>query len=258
MVHPCPMFCNCTPTRLAFVTAFAALTLAGCATQSAYEIEPLQPDGPSAGKDRAAGYEREPAPEQPPLSTAAPTVATSEVPSPPDPTSPVQTDPAEAVDDLLARYGRLTGRIAADPAGAPPQGSPLRAEWDSLVEPGSALSTDVLQRFHHRATVDRMVIVAGTGGVTFRHRVARVTDHDAAAVRFEWCGWSPGIVRRIDDGAVVDDSITTSTGTGVVVGRDGAWRLTELEEDERQLLPPGSSDPCADQPQDDNDAQGRP
>lgn len=248
MDHHCRMSHSHAPARPALVAAVAALALTGCATRSAYDVEPvepLEPHRPAAGKDstagseRSAGTEREPAPERPASTGSAPPV----------PTSAVGQDPTAAVDMVLASYGALVGRIAADPAGAPPPGSPLRVEWDSLVEPGSALSTDVLGRFHQRATVDRMIIVAGADGITFSHRVTRLTSIDDEAVRFEWCGWSPGIVRRIDDGAVVDDSITTSTGTGVMIRRDGDWHLTELEEDERQLLPPGSSDPCAGRPE---------
>ncbi len=232
----------CTTARLTIAMSFVLLAASGCGTSNTYDVEPLRADGPGADKPSTDETPQTPetaSPSPEPEPTTQPTT---------QPTTSPSTEPVQVVADLLARYSRLAGLIAADPSGAPPPGSPTRNQWDELVEPGSALSADVMERFHQRATVDRVVIVPGVDGVTFRHRVTSIADASDSTIGFKWCGWSPGIGRRIDDGAVVDDTITASTGTGTAVFRDGLWHLAELEEDERQVLAPGSSDPCGDDP----------
>lgn len=171
-------------------------------------------------------------------------------PAPTTPPAPPVTDAdlRTSIDALLTRYGELLGRIAADPAGAPPLGSPLRTEWDDLVRPGSALSLDVLDRFHRRATVDRVVIVPGLHGITFSFRAISAVAEDASTIRFDWCGWSPGIGRRIDDGVVVDEAVTSSTGNGSAVLSAGTWQITELEERDRKWLDADAPDPCGTTP----------
>lgn len=146
--------------------------------------------------------------------------------------------------DLLARYGTILQKVAADPGGAPPPGTPTRAEWDSVVLPGSPLYGDVLGRFHQRATVDRVVITPGPQGVTFRHTATAARSDSESSISFEWCGWSPGIGRRIDDGTVVDDVVAHTTGVGTIERHGGQWLLVTMEELDRSTAEPGSPDRC--------------
>lgn len=158
----------------------------------------------------------------------------------------------DLVAEALARYGELLGNLAADPAGAPAPGSPARAAWDSLVLPGSPLSVELLERLTRRTVEQRMVIRPGPDGVTYRHTPVQVdattTDERGQVIGFRWCGWSPGIGRSIDTGAVLDDAVAHATGSGHLRRVGGAWLIASLDEEDLELLAPGSPDPCPDLP----------
>jgi hypothetical protein len=195
-----------------------------------------------------------PAPD-PTLDTRAPTTSTppADLAATPDAEPSTRADEATAVvAAVLDRYGRLLGSLAADPAGAPPPGSPARTEWDALVVPGSPLSIELLDRLTRRALEERVVIEPGPDGVSYRHMPVTADpvrdDPTGATIEFRWCGWSPGIGRSIDTGEVVDDAVAHAVGTGRLVRIDGAWLLAALDQDDLVLLAPGSSDPCPSAP----------
>jgi hypothetical protein len=145
---------------------------------------------------------------------------------------------------VLDDYASLLTALSADAAGAPPPGSEARARWDAVVLGGSALSAEVLDRLHRRATVDRVVIVPDEQGTSYRHHVVAARAGAPDVIDFDWCGWSPGIGRSIDTGQVVDDQVAHATGTGRLVRTDQRWRLAALDQWELTLLAPGSPDPC--------------
>jgi hypothetical protein len=195
-----------------------------------------------------------PAPD-PTLDTRASTTSTppADLAATPDAEPSTRTDEATTVvAAVLERYGRLLGALAADPAGAPPPGSPARTEWDALVLPGSPLSIELLDRLTRRALEERVVIEPGPDGVSYRHMPVTADpvrdDPMGATIEFRWCGWSPGIGRSIDTGEVVDDAVAHAVGTGRLVRVDGAWLLAALDQDDLVLLAPGSSDPCPNAP----------
>lgn len=159
--------------------------------------------------------------------------------------APSSTTPAaRAVTDVLDRYGRLLGELSADPGGAPPVGAPARTRWDALVDARSPLSEELLDRIHRRATEDRMVVLPDAHGVSFRHHLVAIESAGTDTIEFEWCGWSPGVGRSIESGAVLDDAVAHATGTGRLVLVEGAWRLAALDQLDLELLPAGSGDPC--------------
>jgi hypothetical protein len=166
------------------------------------------------------------------------------------PDGPAAADAATtaAVAVTLQRYGTLLGSLAADPAGAPAPGSAARAEWDSVVLPGSPLSVDLLDRLTRRVRDERVVIEPGPDGISYRHSPVEVdpvaTTSSGQVVDFRWCGWSPGIGRSLDTGEVVDDAVAHATGTGRLVRVGDAWLLAALDQDDLELLAPGSPDPC--------------
>lgn len=170
----------------------------------------------------------------------------------PDAAGAADAATVELVAESLARYGALLGDLAADPAGAPAPGSPARASWDSLVLPGSPLSVELLERLTQRAVEQRMVIRPGPDGVSYRHTPVRVdavtTDERGQVITFRWCGWSPGIGRSIDTGAVLDDAVAHAAGSGHLRRVGGAWLIASLDEEDLELLAPGSPDPCPDLP----------
>jgi hypothetical protein len=154
------------------------------------------------------------------------------------------TEAWRVVDEVLGAYGSLLDELSADPGGPPAVGSPGRARWNAVVVEGSPLSIDVLDRLGRRATEERVVVLPGPQGVSYRHRPTALLSASANSVEFEWCGWSPGIGRSVDTGEVVDDLVAHSTGRGRVVRSGGGWLLAELDQTDLVLLAPGSADPC--------------
>lgn len=153
-------------------------------------------------------------------------------------------DLQRAVDAALARYDEVLSELSRDPTGAPPPGSAARARWDAAVEPDSVLSTELLARIQQRVSQERAVVEPGPDGISFRHISTDLTTAPPDEVAFEWCGWSPGIGRSIDTGVVVDDVVAHTTGTGRIRRSADGWRVAALDQDEIELLPAGSGDPC--------------
>lgn len=236
------------PTRLAtvLIVVLAAVTLAATSCGERGDtaaIEPLRtPSAPDPTPDTNA----------PTTSTAPADLAAAPEPEAEAEASVRTDEAATVVAAVLDRYGRLLGALAADPSGAPPPGSPGRAEWDALVVPGSPLSIELLDRFTRRALEERVVIEPGPDGISYRHLPVEVgpvrDDPTGATIEFRWCGWSPGIGRSIDTGEVVDDAVAHAVGAGRLVQVDGAWLLAALDQDDLVLLAPGSSDPCPSEP----------
>lgn len=225
---------------VAALLAAISLTASGCAREAspASEVEQLEAAGtgasPSTHAPDAAGSTD---PADPPVVPAEPADTA--------PGRPADTvDPHAVVTEVLDDYASLLTALSADPAGAPPSGSEGQARWHSVVLDTSALSAEVLDRMHRRATVDRVVIVPDQHGTSYRHHVVAARAQAPDVIDFEWCGWSPGIGRSIDTGQVVDDQVAHATGTGRLVRTDHRWRLAALDQWELTLLAPGSPDPC--------------
>lgn len=195
----------------------------------------------------AAGPSTPPAP-----STAAPTAAPTP-PPPPDPVPSAAPDgerpvPADAdrdlVDEVLDRYGRALTALAAEPAALDDPAHPGRTSWEAVVVPGSAVATEVTGRIRARAADGVVVVPPPSSDRSFVHRALTAVRATPTEVSFTWCGWSPGVGRAVAGGAVVDDTVAHSRGTGSIVDDGTGWRVATLDETELVVLAPGSADPC--------------
>lgn len=224
---------------VAAVVAVVSLTTAGCAREASPPSGVEQLGAAATGGESSTTHAPDaagpPDPADPPVA-AAPTADTAP--------GGDMVDPSAVVTEVLDDYASLLTALSADAAGAPPPGSPARARWDEVVLAGSALSAEMLDRLHRRATVDRVVIVPDQQGTSYRHHVVVARAAAPDVIDFDWCGWSPGIGRSIDTGQVVDDQVAHATGTGRVVRTDQRWRLAALDQWELTQLAPGSPDPC--------------
>jgi hypothetical protein len=228
-----------TSTASAVLLALVvAIAISGCARPDrvADPVRPLErSDAPPA-----------PGTDPSPSTADAPARAANDVaPSTPTPTTRPGADSSlQAVASVLADYGEVLGQLSADPAGTPAPGTAARIRWDAVVLADTPLSVDLLDRIDRRVTEDRMVVAPDPDGISFRHVPTAARAASGGAIDFEWCGWSPGIGRSIDTGEVLDDSVAHATGVGRIVLVDGSWRLASLDQEELDLLPPGSPDPC--------------
>lgn len=218
----------------------ALLTAACGAPRTADTVEPLDRTPTTVSSAAAPGA--------PDTTATSEAVTTTLDPGAAEQRSGVDAATVDLVTDTLERYGELLGDLAADPAGAPAPGTAARAAWDALVLPGSPLSVELLDRLTQRTVEQRMVIEPGPDGVSYRHRPVHVdairTDDRGQVVEFGWCGWSPGIGRSIDSGEVLDDAVAHAAGSGHLVKVGDAWLLASLDEEDLELLAPGSPDPC--------------
>ncbi len=153
-------------------------------------------------------------------------------------------DLREQVDRVLERYARALTDLAADPARTAQPGTPERAAWDRTVVAGSVISEDVLGSLVRRHRDEGRVVRPGPGGLAYRHHPLVVEPPSDGTISFTWCGWSPGIGVDADDGAVLDDGVAHSHGTGQLRLVDGRWMLELLDELDLTVLSPGSPDPC--------------
>jgi len=163
------------------------------------------------------------------------------------------------IQGLLDRYDRALTDLAAAPDAADDPSGPLLRAWHEVVPAGSELDESVLDRIRGRRAGGLLVEPVQPGDLSYVHRVVEVVrtpgpvgpEPTREELVFTWCGWSPGLGRRVDDGAggpgpVVDDAVAHSLGTGRVTrpGPDTDWVVASLLESELTLLPPGSADPC--------------
>lgn len=222
----------------------ALLTAACGSPRTTDTVEPLDRTATSVSAAATPG--------SPDAAAASGAVTTTVDPGAADQSVEADAATVDLVTDTLARYGELLGDLAADPAGAPAPGTPARVAWDALVLPGSPLSVELLERLTQRTVELRMVIEPGPDGISYRHTPVQVdparTDARGQVVEFRWCGWSPGIGRSIDSGEVLDDAVAHAAGSGHLVEVGDAWLLASLDEEDLELLAPGSPDPCPDLP----------
>lgn len=160
----------------------------------------------------------------------------------PGPGPPAHTAARRAVADLLLQYDRALTAMSSTTTGTA-AGTAGRTAWDAVVVTGSALDTDVVGRTARRGA-DGLVVRPAPDGLGWRHRLVELGEVTGDAVAFSWCGVSFGIVVDEASGAVVDDAVGHSRGTGEAI-RDGrSWRLARLDEVDLVILDPGSDDPC--------------
>jgi hypothetical protein len=147
------------------------------------------------------------------------------------------------VQDVLSRYDRVVTALHADPAVLLRPGDPLLAEWATVVPAGAVLADDVRTSVLGRLE-RREAIPVVDGRPSYVHHAGAVHAESPDRLTFDWCGWSPGVVRDVASGAVVDDGVGASRGTGVVERIDGRWVLSSLDQISIEVLAPGSPDPC--------------
>ena len=159
---------------------------------------------------------------------------------------PAGADRRPDVDDLLGRYDATLTRLAADPIGSTDPAGPVLITWFGVVEPTSALAADMPAEALERLRSDNSVVRPPVDGPSYVHRVLEVVPAVDGAVAFTWCGWSPGIATDVTTGAVTDDAVAHSHGTGRAEPRSptGSLVLVSLTMTDRRILPPGSADPC--------------
>ena len=223
---------------MAVSIAVTVALVAGCATHDTPAVRPL-PTAEDATTAAPTTPTAEPATTDP--AAAAPTPAT---PSSDGDGDADGTGPTATVRAVLDRYDRVVAALHAEPAALLRPGDPLLAEWAAVVPPGAVLADDVrstvldrLARGEHIPPVD--------GALPYVHHVVAAAADGDERIEFDWCGWSPGIVRDVRSGAVVDDGVGATTGTGVVERTGATWALSALDQHTLDVLPPGSPDPCA-------------
>jgi len=231
--------------------------LAGCASSAGPQVAPV-PDGPPPSVPApAAAPAPAPAPAPGPGTGDGTTSAAPAAPNDPAgaPTAglPATDADRQLVQDLLDRYDRALTDVSAAPESVDDPADPLLGAWHQIVPAESELSESVLGRIRDRRAEGLLVEPVASGGLSYVHHtvdVVRATppgDVEAAReeLAFTWCGWSPGLGRRVG-GPVVDDTVAHALGTGRIIrsGPDAPWVLASLIESELTLLPPGSADPC--------------
>lgn len=162
---------------------------------------------------------------------------------------PVTTDERVAVvDDVLVRYDRTLTAVLRHPADALRDGDPTYAAWSATVAPGAVLADDIRSVVTGRAGAGETVEPPRGGGLSYVHRAVAIdagsTPGSYDVIPFTWCGWSPGVVRDVTTGAVTDDAVSHTTGTGTLRRVGQTWLLGSLDETTVDILPAGSPDPC--------------
>jgi hypothetical protein len=242
------------PFAAAIVTTLAAAVgLAGCADRAVAvphgtdrdRVAPLTtaaPPDPAAPLGASDPWDATSRPDEAPTTSSTPPGA--------DPTAGDGAGTVTADDqrwarsvavDLLDRYGQVLTVLAADPA---VDLARFAASWADVADPGSPFSRDMLRSLVARVRDDRMVILPGPDGRSYRHRPVRITAVDDDAIGFTWCGYSPGIGVHVETGAVLDDAVGHASGTGRLVRSGDRWLLDALDQEQLVALPPGTADPC--------------
>lgn len=239
-----------TPTDL---LVLLLLPLAACGGDRVADasIRPL-PDGdrssPTADDRAVASSTSASTPLAPDQSAAESSAAANTEPAPAAGTP--AGDPAVGqVQAVLDAYDHALTALAADPLGSTGLGHPALAAWHSVVQPSGSFSVIMLGELRERAVVESIVVRPGPDGFAYRHHVLGAEVLPAPAVpgttlSFTWCGHSPGIALDAASGAVVDDSVAVSNGTGELVAGDARWQLVTLDTVDLTIEPPGTPDPC--------------
>ena len=216
------------------------------------------------GSPSATSAEATPLPIPPPATSGPAAPSTTAAPPPigpggAQPTPDRDADPAPSgeltdVAVALERYDRALTALSAAPEAVDDPADALLAEWHAITLEGSDLDRDVAARIRGRRDEGIVVTPPGPAALSYVHHAraaARVTPPPGLTdppeeISFTWCAWSPGIGRRIGNGAVVDDVVGSAAGTGTI-RRDAAtreWQVTSLFETSFEALAPGSDDPC--------------
>ncbi|UDY35415.1 hypothetical protein [Dermatobacter hominis] len=211
--------------------ALAALALAGCTDRSREAVRPVDPGAGSTTTTQPPGPDHD----------ASPTAAGAAVPA--GVSDPPHDDPAATVQDVLARYDRVVTALHGDPSAFLRPGDPLLAEWVAVVPPGAVLADDIRTDVLGRLTRGEAIPVEG-GRLSYVHHAVGAQAVGPDRLSFTWCGWSPGVVRDVATGSVVDDGVAAAAGTGTVERTAGGWVLASLDQTSIDVLPAGSPDPC--------------
>ncbi len=143
---------------------------------------------------------------------------------------------------MLDRYDAALTTVAADPLAATP-GSPVFDAWHAAVVEGGSFSTSMLGDLVARATDESTVVRPDAGGRSYRHHALRAVA-DGDVLSFTWCGHAPGVGTDTTTGAVVDDAVALSHGTGELRREGSGWRLLTLDAFDVDIAAPGTPDPC--------------
>ncbi|MDQ2678236.1 MAG: hypothetical protein M3Y51_05785 [Actinomycetota bacterium] len=159
------------------------------------------------------------------------------------PPGPTDDDEVRAlVQSVLDRYDAALTTVAADPLAAVP-GHPSLDEWHGVVIGSGSFSVSMLGDMADRATSESTVVRPGAGGRSYRHHAVRAVA-DGTAVSFTWCGHAPGSGIDTATGAVVDDAVAISSGTGELRHDGAVWRILTLDAFDLEVTAPGTDDPC--------------
>ena len=185
----------------------------------------------------------------------APTTVTTPVTTTPRTTRDPGTDPPDAataappaLEALLVDYDRTLTLLSADPAAAADVNSALRQRWLSVVAAGSLLAGDLPDGVLRLQRDRNEVVRPPAGALSYVHHAVRTVPAADGSLSFTWCGWSPGIGFDLTTGAILDDGVAHSHGTGRAVSTPSGWRLVVLEMTDSTILPAGSPDPCPTEP----------
>lgn len=236
------------PRSLAVLVCITAFGFAaGCAENPDQALRPLH--APQRSRTSAT------APSEAPPPTAQPSTTGSSEPAP-------RTDPAATsgaapvtpdgritvVDAVLDRYDRTLTAVLRHPGDALRDGDPAFAAWSATVAPGAVLADDIRSVVTGRAGAGEAVEPPTAGQLSYVHRAVSIHADSASvdpdALSFTWCGWSPGVVHDTATGAVADDGVSHTTGTGTLRRVGQNWLLASLDETTIEVLPAGSPDPC--------------
>lgn len=180
-----------------------------------------------------------PGPAAAPGATAAPTSTAPAATSPPV----GQDDLRRQVDAALLRYDLALTALAAHPDRAGDPATAERTAWAAVVVAGSSLDEAMVEEVVRRGVEEDGAVLPPPGGLSYRHTALTATA-TSGGTEFTWCGHAPGIGVERSTGAVVDDAVGHSHGTGRLQVDGGTVRVAELEQTRLAVLPAGTPDPC--------------
>jgi len=158
---------------------------------------------------------------------------------------PARPEERREVDALLTDYDRALTALSAEPAAAGAVDNPLTEAWRTVVVPGSRLDMELRTRIATDMALNGRRYVPDSTGFSYRNRALGITVVDDGTVRWENCGYSPGVGVSLADGTVVDDARASTRGTARAHrGPDGRLVVDELVDEQKELLAEGVADPC--------------